>query len=68
MSFPRYPEYKNSGVVWLGEVPAHWEVVRMGNVFHEVAEPGMDDLPVLSVSIHQGVSGGGANCKSAGRR
>ncbi|OHV07477.1 restriction endonuclease subunit S [Kushneria phosphatilytica] len=24
MSFPQYPEYKNSGVEWLGEVPAHW--------------------------------------------
>ncbi len=27
MSFPRYPAYKDSGVEWLGEVPAHWEVV-----------------------------------------
>ncbi|MDN3523331.1 restriction endonuclease subunit S [Halomonas ramblicola] len=26
MSFPKYPEYKDSGVEWLGEVPAHWEV------------------------------------------
>ncbi|MFO1496605.1 MAG: restriction endonuclease subunit S [Lysobacterales bacterium] len=26
MSFPRYPAYKDSGVEWLGEVPAHWEV------------------------------------------
>ena len=24
MSFPRYPEYKDSGVEWLGEVPGHW--------------------------------------------
>lgn len=23
-----YPEYKGSGIEWLGEVPAHWEVVR----------------------------------------
>jgi type I restriction enzyme S subunit len=29
VSFPRYPEYKDSGVEWLGEVPAHWEVVPM---------------------------------------
>jgi type I restriction enzyme S subunit len=28
MSFPRYPKYKNSGVEWLGEVPAHWSVVQ----------------------------------------
>ena len=24
MSLPRYPVYKDSGVEWLGEVPAHW--------------------------------------------
>lgn len=24
MSLPRYAEYKDSGVEWLGEVPAHW--------------------------------------------
>ncbi len=22
-----YPEYKDSGVPWLGDVPAHWELV-----------------------------------------
>ncbi|OHY98772.1 restriction endonuclease subunit S [Salinicola sp. MIT1003] len=26
MSFPQYPEYKDSGVEWLGEVPAHWGI------------------------------------------
>jgi len=25
MSFPRYPEYKDSGVEWQGAVPVHWE-------------------------------------------
>ena len=29
MSFPRYPNYKDSGVEWLGEVPAHWKVKRL---------------------------------------
>jgi len=29
MSFPRYPQYKDSGVDWLGQVPAHWEVKRL---------------------------------------
>jgi len=28
-TFPKYPEYKDSGVEWLGEVPAHWEVPRL---------------------------------------
>ena len=26
MSFPRYPEYKDSGVEWLGAIPRHWRV------------------------------------------
>ena len=29
MSFPRYPQYKDSGVEWLGEVPEHWEVTGL---------------------------------------
>ena len=32
MSFPRYPNYKDSGVEWLGEVPEHWEVTRLKNI------------------------------------
>ena len=36
MSFPRYPEYKDSGVEWLGEVPGHWEAVTAQSRFrHE---------------------------------
>ncbi len=30
--FRRYPEYRDSGVEWLGEIPAHWEVVELGSV------------------------------------
>ena len=26
MTFPKYPEVKDSGVEWLGEVPAHWKL------------------------------------------
>lgn len=29
MSLPKYPAYKDSGVSWLGEVPAHWEVLQI---------------------------------------
>ena len=32
MSFPRYPKYKASGVEWLGEVPAHWDIVRLARL------------------------------------
>lgn len=47
---------KDSGVEWLGEVPEHWETMRAAAMFREVARPGMADLPVLSISIHSGVS------------
>jgi type I restriction enzyme, S subunit len=32
MSLPRYPDYKHSGVDWLGEVPSHWKIERLKNV------------------------------------
>jgi len=33
-----YPAYKTSGVEWLGEVPAHWEVRRLKTVVDHVNE------------------------------
>jgi type I restriction enzyme, S subunit len=32
VSFPRYPNYKDSGVEWLGDVPAHWVVTQLKRV------------------------------------
>lgn len=32
MSFPRYPEYKDSGVEWLGEVPGHWDICALKRI------------------------------------
>lgn len=47
---------KDSGVEWLGKVPNHWSVTRIANMFYEVIESGIEELPILSVSIHHGVS------------
>jgi type I restriction enzyme S subunit len=47
---------KPSGVEWLGDVPEHWEIRRVASLFRSVSEPGEDGLPILSVSIHDGVS------------
>lgn len=30
--YPPYPEYKDSGVVWLGDVPEHWVLSRVKDV------------------------------------
>lgn len=47
---------KDSGVDWIGEIPAHWEVRRNAAIFTESKRSGNASLPVLSVSIHSGVS------------
>lgn len=51
-------EMKDSGVDWLGRVPAHWDVLRIAALFREVSRPADPALPVLSVSIHDGVTDG----------
>lgn len=30
--FKPYPEYKDSGIEWLGKLPEHWEVKRLKNI------------------------------------
>ena len=32
MSKRAYPIYKSSGIEWLGEIPAHWEIRRLKTV------------------------------------
>ncbi len=32
MTLTRYREYKDSGVVGLGDVPRHWEIIRLGTI------------------------------------
>jgi type I restriction enzyme S subunit len=51
---------RDSGVEWLGEVPEHWDVQRINLLFSENSERARtkDELeyPVLSISIHHGIS------------
>lgn len=47
---------RDSEVEWLGSVPIHWNTVRLGSLFREAADAGIDGLPMLSVSIHSGIS------------
>ena len=50
-----YREMKDSGVEWLGEVPAHWEVRKLRHTIRSVAERNRPDLPLLSVVRERGV-------------
>jgi type I restriction enzyme S subunit len=45
-----------TGIEIVSAAPAHWEVMRVARVFREVAEKGIEGLPVLSVSINWGIS------------
>ena len=49
-------DVKKSGITWLGEVPAHWKLLPNKALFRERKELGKPDLPILSVSLHSGVS------------
>lgn len=51
-----YPEYKESGLQWLGRVPAHWEVERAKSIFQSIdlrSKTGNEEL--LTVSSARGV-------------
>ena len=46
---------RDSGISWLGEIPAHWEVRRIAWLFQERDKRGEPDLKLLKVSINTGV-------------
>ncbi len=50
-----YPTYKQAGVEWLREIPAHWNMVRNGRLFVQRNEVGFSELPILEVSLRSGV-------------
>jgi type I restriction enzyme S subunit len=50
-----YPEYKDSGVSWLGNVPSHWETVKVKYLFSERVEKGYADQPLLAATQTKGV-------------
>ncbi len=57
MSHARYGAYKESGVEWLGEVPAHWEVTRNKDIFEERGDLSISgDETLLTVSHITGVT------------
>lgn len=47
--------YKDSGLPWLGPVPAHWRTVRNGSLFGQRSQTGFAELPILEVSLKTGV-------------
>lgn len=51
----RYDKYKDSGIAWIGEIPEHWKVKKLGHLYIPRNEKVSDqDYPALSVTM-QGV-------------
>ncbi|MCK9454842.1 restriction endonuclease subunit S [Sulfurimonas sp.] len=48
-------ELKDSGVEWIGEIPKHWEVSKLGTCLKPISIKNRPDLPLLSVTREQGV-------------
>jgi type I restriction enzyme S subunit len=52
-----YPEYKDSGLLWLGKIPVHWSIIRTKHLFRLCTEkaPANNGLELLSIYTHIGV-------------
>ncbi len=50
-----YTSYKPSGVEWLGDIPAHWDCIRMKHLFKDHSEKNKQNEELLSVTQNQGV-------------
>ncbi|WP_394793858.1 restriction endonuclease subunit S [Armatimonas sp.] len=47
---------KDSGIPWLGEIPAHWEPIRIKYLLREIDERSETGLePLLSMRMHHGL-------------
>ena len=68
MSLPKYPHYKPSGVQWLGDVPAHWEILQSRRMFTVRSEPAWPDDQMLTASQKYGVLFQADFVKLEGRR
>lgn len=45
----------DSGVEWLGKIPAHWTTIKLRQILHPFSEKNHPELPLLSVVRERGV-------------
>ncbi|CAH8182142.1 restriction endonuclease subunit S [Vibrio aestuarianus] len=53
--YKAYPEYKESGVDWLHDIPEHWKTMPVGQCYHRVKRTGYEAEELLSVYRDYGV-------------
>lgn len=49
-------EMKDSGIEWIEKYPTHWNEYRIANLYDQTSESGIEELPILTVSINSGIS------------
>lgn len=55
MKLRPYPEYRDSEVDWLGQIPSHWKIVPAAALFTDSKERAHDDDQMLSATQKYGV-------------
>ncbi|WP_282363949.1 restriction endonuclease subunit S [Pseudomonas sp. PS01297] len=55
MSFPVYPEYKDSGAEWLGEIPQHWKIFLAKRLFRNARDTAQSGSEQLAATQAYGV-------------
>ncbi|QIZ52653.1 restriction endonuclease subunit S [Dickeya zeae] len=53
--YKAYPEYKNSGVEWLGKIPRNWKTTSISRLFSRIKRTGYTEKELLSVYRDYGV-------------
>ncbi|ENO7551881.1 restriction endonuclease subunit S [Klebsiella quasipneumoniae] len=53
--YKAYPEYKDSGVEWLGDIPDHWKTISISRLFSRIKRTGYTEKELLSVYRDYGV-------------
>ncbi|EGR3116636.1 restriction endonuclease subunit S [Vibrio parahaemolyticus] len=53
--YKAYPDYKESGIDWLYDIPAHWKTIPVGRCYHRVKRTGFESEELLSVYRDHGV-------------
>ena len=54
-TLPKYDAYKDSGDKWIGEIPASWELTKLGSTLKPVSEKNHPELQLLSITREKGV-------------
>lgn len=55
MKLAPYPDYKDSGVLWLGKIPVHWNERKTKYLFGERTQKGYPEEPLLAATQTKGV-------------